>query len=277
MQNFSIGVGPILKSCSQQVERTAGSAILNQMNAENQIFPSTSRIRSPVENKPCVEQTTAPAGPGLLYAIRELRSEIKALIRQEIELAKTEASEKVRLLKRNIINLALGGFIAYAALIVLLFGLSGFVALGFAALGLSQLISAALAHTTIALIVGLIGYMFIRKATKAFSTESLAPEKTLESLGRNHGGNGKHDASMEPAAMRPSSKELKSSIDQTQQRLSALVGEVTHRLSPNYIVRTALPNQLKLHPVRAAIIAASTGTAGFFFLKGKLQQRRKCG
>lgn len=212
----------------------------------------------------------------LLAAVRELRSEVKELIRQEVELAKTELAEKMRLLKRNATRLAIGGLVAYAAVIVMLFGLSGLAAAGLQRLGLSQLLASALGHVAIGLIVGIIGYGLISKATKVLSHETLTPEKTLETLGRNpddHKANGKIQ---EPAALRMSSGEIKTSIDRTQRRLSELVGEVTTRMSPRYIFRTALPAQVKMHPVWAAIIGAGTGAAGFFLIKRRFTRRPNC-
>src|SRR5579859_6329290 len=55
--------------------------------------------------------------------VQSLTNDTKIFLRQEIDLSKTEAAEKVSWLTRNAIMVAAGGFVAYAGLIVLLIGL----------------------------------------------------------------------------------------------------------------------------------------------------------
>ena len=50
--------------------------------------------------------------------IRNLREDTKRLLNQQIELLKSELSEKTSCFGRNAVALAIGGFIAYAGFIV---------------------------------------------------------------------------------------------------------------------------------------------------------------
>ena len=89
------------------------------------------------EQLPCPTSARIPEGQStgqlkssrlsILGLVRELTDETKTFVRQELKLAKTEMSEKLSALTKNGASVGIGGFIAYAGAIVLLFGL-GFLA-----------------------------------------------------------------------------------------------------------------------------------------------------
>jgi Putative Actinobacterial Holin-X, holin superfamily III len=56
--------------------------------------------------------------------LKNLRDDTTTLVRDEISLAKTEMSEKIASSSRNVGYLAAGALVAYAALILLLQGIS---------------------------------------------------------------------------------------------------------------------------------------------------------
>src|SRR4051812_36620668 len=66
---------------------------------------------------------SSPPRPSIIGLFKNLTGEFKTFIRQEVDLAKTEISEKVSMIGKNVASIAIGGFIAYAGLIVLLIGL----------------------------------------------------------------------------------------------------------------------------------------------------------
>jgi hypothetical protein len=64
-----------------------------------------------------------PAEPTLGDLLRDLSEETKHLVRQEVALAKTEASQKAKKAGKHVGTMAAGGALAYAGLIVTLMGL----------------------------------------------------------------------------------------------------------------------------------------------------------
>lgn len=114
--------------------------------------------------------------------IRDLRDETTTLLKQEVALAKTEISEKAAKLGRNIAYLAIGGMVAAVAFIFLLLAVSALTVAGLERAGLSENVAQWLGPLIIALVIGAVGYALIRKAIETLSKESLAPEKTIQTL-----------------------------------------------------------------------------------------------
>jgi len=104
----------------------------------------------------------------------DLARETGELVRQEIALARTEVSEKARLVGKDVGYLAIGGAIAYAGFLALVAA----IIVGLATAGLPWWLSA--------LIVGLavagVGYMLVQKGLKALRTAELGPRHTVASL-----------------------------------------------------------------------------------------------
>ncbi len=115
--------------------------------------------------------------------LRDLRDESTALLQKEIALAKIETGEKVSRTARNV------GYAGAAALVIL----AGFLFLLYAAtaglgVGLAKLNPALAEHSLwlapliTGLIVILFGYLLLRKALNTLKSESLMPEKTVQTL-----------------------------------------------------------------------------------------------
>jgi hypothetical protein len=126
-----------------------------------------------------------PPTSSIATLLRDLRDETTTLLRQEVELAKTEMSEKVSHMVSNVVQLAIGGFVAYAGAIILLFGLSDLVGTILIRVGVEADMAVWISRAAVGLIVALIGWLLLSKAKKALSAESLVPEKTLTSLKEN--------------------------------------------------------------------------------------------
>jgi hypothetical protein len=118
----------------------------------------------------------------LATLIRELRDETTTLMRQEIELAKTEMSEKSSRLARNATYIAIGGLIAYAGMVVLLLAVRDLLFLAMANAGVDAEVALWVAPLVVGILVGVIGWAMISKGKKALAHEGLAPEKTMASL-----------------------------------------------------------------------------------------------
>jgi uncharacterized membrane protein YqjE len=113
--------------------------------------------------------------------LRELTDESRTLLRQEVELAKTELSEKAARVGRKAACLAVGALITYAGLLALI--CAGTIAL---VQGLDTVMNvwmaAWLAPLIVGVVVAVIGSVVVHKAVATLRKESLTPEKTLDSL-----------------------------------------------------------------------------------------------
>jgi hypothetical protein len=108
---------------------------------------------------------------GELFA--ELARETSSLVRQEVELAKTELTHKATQVGKDAGVIGAGGAVAYAGLLVLLAA---------AVLGLGELMPLGLSALVVGLVVGAIGYFMIQKGRNDLKTADLTPRETIESL-----------------------------------------------------------------------------------------------
>src|SRR5436190_17352583 len=110
--------------------------------------------------------------------IKDFKEEAKTLLKQEVDLAKTEVSEKIAHLRKNAVILAIGGCLAYAGLIVLLGALGMFLAMAGEAMGLSGTLALGAGLGVIAFLVIAAGGTMVGKAIAGFKeSASVAPEK----------------------------------------------------------------------------------------------------
>jgi hypothetical protein len=114
--------------------------------------------------------------------LRELRDEFATLLRQEVALAKTEVSEKADLAKRNVTYIAIGGVIALSGFLCLLAAASVGLAVGLREGGVSPETAAWLAPLLVGLVVAIVGYILLQKGISTLKRESLAPERTVQSI-----------------------------------------------------------------------------------------------
>jgi hypothetical protein len=103
----------------------------------------------------------------------ELSQETATLVRQEVQLAKTEMSQKASRVGKDVGFLAAGGAVAYAGLLAIIAGVIFLLAL-IIPLWLSALL------VGIAVAVG--GYFLVRKGLDALKQEDLVPQETIETL-----------------------------------------------------------------------------------------------
>jgi putative Mn2+ efflux pump MntP len=116
--------------------------------------------------------------------LKELRDETTTLLRQEVDLAKAEMSEKASRTGKNLGSLAVGGGVAFlgalALLAAVIYGLTSI---------LNQLMPVGVAIWLAPLIVGVvlaaIGYSMLQKALAALKQESLTPQRTTQTLQEN--------------------------------------------------------------------------------------------
>jgi len=108
---------------------------------------------------------------GELFA--ELTRETSTLVRKEVELAKTELTQKASRLGRDAGIIGAGGAIAYAGLLVLLAAL---------VLGLGEFMPLWLSALIVGLVVVVGGYFLIQKGMQGIKRADLTPRQTIETL-----------------------------------------------------------------------------------------------
>ncbi len=105
----------------------------------------------------------------------QLTHDMTLLVRQEIQLARTEMSEKISRVTANLLSVGAGGFVAY---------LGGLALVGALILAIRDLANISLAWS--ALIVGavlaIIGYVMLQRGLKELKRVDIAPRRTVETL-----------------------------------------------------------------------------------------------
>lgn len=114
--------------------------------------------------------------------LRQLRDDTTSLVREEVILVKTELSEKWTRTSRQLAYLAVGGFVASSALLLLLVAMSILASEIFIRRGMAPNMAAFAGFLLVALIVGSISYAVVAKALKSLGGQSITPEKTVQSL-----------------------------------------------------------------------------------------------
>ena len=108
---------------------------------------------------------------GELFA--ELAQETTTLVRHEVNLAKTEMTEKASRTGKHVGFLAAGGAVAYAGLLAIL---AGVIAL------LNAVMPLWVAALLVGVVVAVVGYLLVRRGLDALKREDLAPRQTMETL-----------------------------------------------------------------------------------------------
>ena len=108
---------------------------------------------------------------GELFA--ELAQETATLVRQEVQLAKTEMSQKASRVGKDVGFLAAGGAVAYAGLLAIIAGVIFLLGLAIP-LWLSALL--------VGIVVAIVGYFLVKKGLDALKQEDLAPRETINTL-----------------------------------------------------------------------------------------------
>lgn len=128
------------------------------------------------------ERTVTFEEESIADLVKDLRDETMNMVRQQVELAKTETSEKVSRLGSNAASISAGGAVLYAGFLFLLAGLTFLGYIGLVALGLSTTISLWLMPLITGAIVSIIGYVMISGSMKKIKQTSILPVKTAHSI-----------------------------------------------------------------------------------------------
>lgn len=113
--------------------------------------------------------------------LKELSTEGRTLVRQEVELAKAEMAQKVRVYTDNMMGMAVGG----ALLLVALLAVSTAVVYGLIVLFDQFLpfeVAVWLAPLVLGVVVGAIGWGKFKKGRETLARESVVPQRTVATL-----------------------------------------------------------------------------------------------
>ena len=126
-----------------------------------------------------MQATNTRAGDGkpLMGLFSDLWRETSALVHDEAELAKAELSEKVSQVGAGAAEMAVAGGVLFAGFLILLFAAVG---------ALDMLIDSPHAIWISPLIVGvvvmIVGYLLLKRGQHQVQPDSLAPQRTVQSL-----------------------------------------------------------------------------------------------
>jgi hypothetical protein len=120
-----------------------------------------------------MDGTPPPRERGLTDLIAQLGGDLAGLVRKESELIRAEVSDKLTAAGKAVADIAAGGLLLIAALLVLLQAL---------VLALSKVMDPIWAALLVGLGVAAVGYLLVRAGMKAISLSALKPDRTARQL-----------------------------------------------------------------------------------------------
>lgn len=114
-----------------------------------------------------------PRAPGVADLLGQLGADVAGLVRKETELVRAELAEKAARAGKAVTDIAAGGLLLMAALLVLLQAL---------VLALSKFMDPTLAALLVGVVVAGVGYLLVRTGMKAISLKSLGPDRAARQL-----------------------------------------------------------------------------------------------
>ncbi|MCE7984580.1 MAG: phage holin family protein [Caldilinea sp. CFX5] len=119
------------------------------------------------------DSSSSASEPSIGDLFTGLTEDMTKLLRQEIELARVETTQKINRAMRSVITLAAGGFVAYAGLILLLIAV---------AIGLSNWMPLWLSTLIVSVVALVVGAILIGSGRNSLSNLTVVPENTVESI-----------------------------------------------------------------------------------------------
>ena len=113
-------------------------------------------------------------GKSIPELFSDLVDHLPRLFRKEVQLAKAEAAEKVRQATGAIVYMAIGGVVLLAALIMLLHAIVAWLVVAGIDVQWGSLI--------VAVVVAILGYVFLQKGMNDIKASNLTPTRTVEQL-----------------------------------------------------------------------------------------------
>jgi hypothetical protein len=211
-------------------------------------------------------------GNSIIDLVKEITQQIRTLMREEAHLIKAELSEKAAKLGKDATGMAIGGFVAYAGLIIFLGALGILLAFAFEKMGWSPALAEFAGLGIIGLVVMGIGAALLFAGLKAFKSTSLAPERTIETLqhlkGEEHFHEQPHEQPQREKEKDRSSAEIEASVLAKEDQMAETLEELGERVSLRHLRRQAT-NEVRNHPYRWGLVAMGAGLAGSYLVKRK--------
>jgi ElaB/YqjD/DUF883 family membrane-anchored ribosome-binding protein len=113
-----------------------------------------------------------------------------------------------------------------------------------------------------------IGTILLLKGLKTIQNESLAPEKTIQTLKELKGG--PVEVPMSAEQEHPSSSQMQMRVEQTESRMGETLDELGRRLSPSHI-NAEVKARISANPYRSGLIAMVAGVLSGFLLRRRLR------
>jgi succinate dehydrogenase/fumarate reductase cytochrome b subunit len=129
--------------------------------------------------------TYAQHGRSMPELLGGLVSDLSGLFRKELQLAKTEASEKVDQVVSASLSLLFGGILALGALGVLLSAIVTGIGAFFVSTGMEQTAANSLAAGIVTVVVGIVAWMLIGRGLSALKARNLMLQRTTHSLAQD--------------------------------------------------------------------------------------------
>ena len=114
--------------------------------------------------------------------LKELRDEARALLHQEVALAKAEISENAKGVFRNSTGIAISALVLFAGFVFILHGLSRSLAVVLLNMEVDPAVVSWAAPLAVGVVTMFVGYLVFRGALATLKEQSLFPEQTVESL-----------------------------------------------------------------------------------------------
>ncbi len=124
-------------------------------------------------------------GRPLTELLGSLAGDITSLFRKEVQLAKAEASEKISEAMASVAQIVIGAILALGALGVFLAAIVSGLGAIFVSMGMSPPWASALAGLIVAIIVGVIAWVFVSRGLAGLKGRKLMLERTATSLQRD--------------------------------------------------------------------------------------------
>jgi hypothetical protein len=159
----------------------------------------------------------------------------------------------------------MGGFIAYAGLIVFLMGLGWLIGWALQKAGLEAMLAGFIGLGIVGLVIMAVGGIFIMKGVKTFSTDTIAPKRTIHSLQKLKGSGESVSTGQTKSVPKRPSKEIEAQVTETENRMSAALDTLGYRLSPSRINRQ-VKRRIQRSPYQSGLLAMAAGMVGGLFL-----------
>jgi hypothetical protein len=210
-------------------------------------------------------------GQHFFSILGNLRQDLTDMFKRELNLLKAEFSAKASCLGKQSAYVAAGGIVALIGAELLLIGICAFIAFGLVKAGLSPLVASAIAFLAFGAILGVAGYMVLKKGLDTFSKTSFAPDQTLHTVKEitkpdanpihAHAGVSSEDSEA-ARKVRAARAAAERKIEQVQTEAA----EIRSRLKPRYMW-AATCTAVNRRPKLSAGIGASLLALSYLFIR----------